>query len=57
MLNNLISKDGSVTTVAAPVGQEKYYVLPICSQERHLHFQEKIHEKSGKTIKQDVHES
>ena len=32
------------------VGQEKYYVFLICCHERHLHFQEKCQEKSGKIL-------
>ena len=31
----------SLTSFVTPVDQEKYYVFLICSQEKHLHFQEK----------------
>ena len=46
----------SLASFVTPVGQEKYYVFLICSQEKHLHFQEKSQEKSGKNIRQDVYE-
>ena len=46
----------SLTSFLAPVGQEKYYVMLMCSLEKHLHFQEKCQEKSGKNIGQDVYE-
>ena len=59
MFNYLVLKDGSVTAFVVPryipVGLEKYYVSLICSQEKHLHFQENSQEKSGKTIKQDMY--
>ena len=42
--------------MSTPVGQEKYYVFLICSQEKHLHSQGKSQEKSGKIIRQDVYE-
>ena len=55
MFNYLVLKDGSVSAFVTPryilVGQEKYYVFVICSEEKHLHFQEKSQEKSGKNIR------
>ena len=61
----------SLASFVTPVGQEKYYVFLICSQEKDLHFQDKSEEKayiflnctyiysrqkSGKNIRQDVYE-
>jgi len=39
-----------VASFLASASQEKYYTFLICSQEKHLHFQEKCQEKSGKNI-------
>ena len=30
----------------------KYYIFLICSLEKHLHFEEKVHEESAKNIRQ-----
>ena len=46
----------SLASFVTPVGQEKYCVFLIYSQGKHLHFQEKVLEKSGKNIRQDVYE-
>ena len=46
----------SLVSFATTVGQEKYYACLICHQEKHLHFQEKSREKSGKNTMQDVYE-
>ena len=57
MLNSLVLKDGSVARIiVTPFGQEEYYVFLIYSQGKHLHFQAKGQEKSGKSIRQDVYE-
>ena len=57
MFNYLVLKDGSVASFIARFGQEKYYVFLICSQEKHLHFEDESQEKSEKNIRQDVYES
>ena len=44
MLNCLVSKDGSVASVVALVGQGQYHLFLICSQQKHRchNFQEKV---------------
>ena len=47
----LLSVRRWVSQFLTPVGQEKYCVLLICCHERHLHFEGKCQEKSGKSGK------
>ena len=46
----------SLASFVAIVGLEKYCVFLIFSQEKHLHFQEKSQEKSGKNVRQNAYE-
>ena len=46
----------SLTSVVTPVDQEKYYVFLICSQEKHLHFQEKARKGQEKISGQNMYE-
>ena len=46
----------SLASLVTLVGQEKFCVFLICSQEIQLLFQEKSQEKLGKTIREDVYE-
>ena len=57
MFNYLVLKmSQSVASFLTLVGQGKYYVFLICSQEKHFCCREKNQEKAGKNIKQDMHE-
>ena len=47
ILNYLFLKDEPVASFLTSSSQEKYYIFLICSQEKHIHFQEKSQEKSG----------
>ena len=40
----------SFASFVAPVGPEKYDVFLICSQEKHLHFQEKVRRSQEKIL-------
>ena len=51
----LVLKDMSVAPFLASVPQEKYYVFPICSQEKFCHLQGNSQEKSGKNIRYYVY--
>ena len=48
MFNYLVLEDESVASFVTLVGQEKYYLFLICSQETHLHCQEKFRESQEK---------
>ena len=42
--------DQSLASFVAPVGQEEYYVFLTFSQEKHLHFQEKVRKSQEKIL-------
>ena len=59
MLNCLVKvKNGSAARITCSTNWSgKYCIFLICSQEKHLHFQEESQGKSGKNIKQNVYEA
>ena len=52
-MRRLLSLERWINRIICSVGwSRKYYVFLICIQEKDLHFEEKVHEKSGKNIRQ-----